>query len=195
MVDSIVNEEPLAIERDIAFDQLMKTPPVSNTLRDEVVAFLFREARILDARMFRTWHLEVLSQDIRYTVVSKELRSTSERRYDRPDTVYLYNDGYRELGIRVEHDLDPQNWRSSPLEKYCRITSNIEVAQEPSSSDIHVRSNCMITRGRRAYQVDQFFYGRSDVLTRDDGGQLKLKSRYIEYPERSVSGHNMLMYL
>ena len=195
MTDTTKNNEPLALESDIAFDELIKNTQVSESLRQEVSSFLARESRLLDSRMYRTWHSEILSPDITYTVVSKELRSIKERRYDQPDTVYLFNDDHRQLGIRIEHDLDPQNWRSSPLERYCRILSNIEIGQEQGSLDLEVRSSCILTRGRRAYQVDQFFYTRTDILIRDDQGQLKLKSRYIEYPERSISGHNMLVYL
>ncbi|GGB75114.1 aromatic-ring-hydroxylating dioxygenase subunit beta [Shewanella inventionis] len=195
MTDITKNNDPLVFENDIAFDELVKKTNFSEKLNNEVAAFLYRESRLLDARMYKTWHSEILSQDIRYIVASKELRSTRERRYNQPDTVYLFNDDHRQLGIRVEHDLDPQNWRSSPLEIYSRIVSNIELAQDDNSSDIHVRSVCLISRGRRAYQLDQFIYSRNDILTRNRDGQLQLKSRYIHYPERSVSGHNMLMYL
>lgn len=189
------NNEPLALERDIAFDELVANTKITEELRQEVTAFVSREARLLDSRMYRTWHSEILSPEITYDIVSKELRSIKERRYDQPDTVYLYNDDHYQLGIRVEHDLDPQNWRSSPLEKYSRIVTNIELAQKQGTTDIQVRCSCIVTRARRAYQVDQFCYTRDDVITRDEEGKLRLKSRYIEYPERCISGHNMLMYL
>jgi naphthalene 1,2-dioxygenase subunit beta len=187
-------DERLAKVRDTDFDRLTGKLVFGNDYQ-EVESFLYREARLLDTRMFHTWINGMVHEEIKYIVASTQLRANNERRYDLPDKVYLFNDDYQQLKIRVEHDLDPQNWRSSPLEQYCRVVSNIEVARTSVDSEFQVRSNCLIYRARRGYQVDQFFYTRYDLLIRDAVGGFKLKSREVDYPERSVSGHNMLIFL
>lgn len=187
-------DEPLAKVRDLDFDKLSGSL-VSDHNYKKIKNFLLREARLLDTKMFRTWIHDMVHEEIRYVVSSTQMRANNERRYDLPDTVYLFNDDYQQLKIRVEHDLDPQNWRTSPTENYCRVVSNIEVARTAIDSEFLVRSNCLIYRARRAYQVDQFFFTRNDLIACDAGGTFKLKSREVDYPERSVSGHNMLVYL
>ena len=137
----------------------------------------------------------MVSSDIRYVVTSTQLRSRKERRYTQPDKVYLYDDNYGHLGVRVAQFHDPQHWRVNPPEKYVRIISNIEAFATAVESEIYVRSNCQVARARRSYEVDHFFYAREDILLKDTAGKLTLLKRNIDYPERSVQGRNMLILL
>jgi len=188
-------KEPLVTRRVMEMQNLFENP-ASPELYRAAESFLYREARMLDSKMFRSWLRDLVSEDVRYLVTSTELRSLKERRYSLPDQVCLFDDDYRQLAIRVEHDLDPQNWRSSPQETYCRFITNIEVFETENPAELTVRSNCLLIRSRRSYQTDQFFCTRLDTLTRPPGQDVfKLKSRLIDYPERCVSGHNMLVYL
>ena len=192
---TVKTKEPLVTKRAQDLQALFMQPASEETYH-AVEKFLYKEARLLDSKMFRTWLKEAVAEDVRYIVTSTELRANNERRYDLPDQVYLFDDDYRQLAIRVEHDLDPQNWRSSPQEVYCRFVTNIEVFETDDPQEFTVRSNCLLIRSRRSYQTDQFFCTRVDVLRQDAGtSEFKLKSRTIDYPERCVSGHNMLVYL
>ncbi|CAE6847923.1 MULTISPECIES: aromatic-ring-hydroxylating dioxygenase subunit beta [Paraburkholderia] len=168
---------------------------VSEDLRREVERFLFREARLMDTEQFREWHQQMLDPDIRYVVTSTQLRSRRERRYAQPDKVFIYDDDHRQLGIRVNQYYDPQHWRIDPPEKYCHTVTNIEAFESDREDQINVRSNCLIVRARRSYEVDQFFYTREDVVRRSSAGTLRLLSRVIDYPERCVQGRNMLIFL
>ena len=160
-----------------------------------VERFLLREARLLDTEQLNTWYEEMVSTDIHYVVTSTQLRSRKERRYTQPDKVYLYDDDYGHLGVRVAQFHDPQHWRVDPPEKYVRMISNIEAFYTDNNCEIYVRNNCHVARARRSYEVDHFFYCREDILHKDAGGNLKLLKREIDYPERAVQGRNMLILL
>lgn len=164
------------------------------TLR-EVERFLYREARLLDTGQLKLWHTELLSKNIEYIVTTTQLRKRDEKRYKQNDKVYIYCDDYQQLGVRVEQFHDPNHWRVDPPEKYCRMLSNIEAFKAKKEGEIYVRSNCLTSRARRLYEVDQFFYTRDDVLEKDASGELKLLKRNIDYPERSVQGRNMLLLM
>ncbi|HIF51339.1 MAG TPA: naphthalene 1,2-dioxygenase [Thiotrichaceae bacterium] len=168
---------------------------VCDDVLKEVERFLHREARLLDTEKLREWHEEMVSPDISYVVTTTQLRSRKERRYKHEDKVYLYCDNYQQLGVRVNQFYDPQHWRVDPPEKYCRMISNIEAFYTDDEDKIYARSNCFVSRARRAYEVDHFFYTREDVLHRDASKRLTLLERNIDYPERSVQGRNMLVLL
>lgn len=167
----------------------------SDDILKDVERFLLREARLLDTENLREWYEEMLSPDISYVVTTTQLRSRKERRYKHEDKVYLYCDNYQQLGVRVNQFYDPQHWRVDPPEKYCRMVSNIEAFYTDDENKINVRSNCFVSRARRAYEVDHFFYTREDVFHRDASNKLSLLERNIDYPERSVQGRNMLVLL
>lgn len=187
--------EPL-MDSSEAKNQHLYGSPASVDVYREAESFLYREARLLDSKMFRTWLGDMVSKDVRYIVTSTQLRSKNDHRYSLPDQVFLFDDDYYQLTIRVEHDLDPRNWRSDPQEKYCRFVTNIEAFETGSALKIITRSNCLLMRTRRSYQTDQFFCTRIDTLAKTTAqDEFKLESRTIDYPERCVSGHNMLVFL
>ncbi len=168
---------------------------VDDKMLREVEHFMLREARLLDTEQLKEWYEQMVSPEIRYVVTCTQLRNRNERRYTLPDKVYIYDDNYQQLGVRVTQFYDPQHWRVDPPEQYCRMVTNIEAFETDNKDKIFVRSNCLVTRARRAYEVDQFFYTREDLLIRSEQGNLTLLNRTIDYPERSVQGRNMLILL
>jgi naphthalene 1,2-dioxygenase subunit beta len=168
---------------------------VDDDVFKDVKRFLLKEARLLDTEQLRDWHDEMLSPDIHYVVTVTQLRSRKERRYKQLNKVYIYDDNYEQLGVRVNQFYDPQHWRVDPPEKYCRMVTNIEAFKTDQENELFVRSNCFVSRARRAYEVDHFFYTREDHLQRNADGKLVLLARNIDYPERSVQGRNMLILL
>lgn len=160
-----------------------------------VERLLYREARLLDTEQYSEWLEQVLAPTIRYVVVSRELRFRKERRYSAPIEVFLFNDDLTFLKARVDQFNTGMQWRTDPPERYRRLVTNIETFLTGNPDELVVRSNVLVQRSRRAYEIDQFTYCREDLVQRDPAGSLRLTQRRVDFDERSVSGRNLLMFL
>ena len=165
-------------------------------LLQKVTWQLTQEARLLDMQAYRTWLENCVAQDIQYQVISRELRSTNERRYQLNDAVNIFNENYAQLKVRVEHQLDPQNWAGSPRISFTRFVSNIMAANDSESEGmVDVRSSLILHRARRGSQVDVFYASRQDKWRRDQTGRHQLVRRVVVYPERVLQTHNLMVFL
>ncbi|MFV3335499.1 aromatic-ring-hydroxylating dioxygenase subunit beta [Pseudomonas sp. NY15437] len=165
-------------------------------LLQEANAVLTREAHLLDIGAYNAWLTHCVAQEVQYQVVSRELRAASERRYQLNDAVNIYNDNYQQLKVRVEHQLDPQNWGNSPKVRYTRYITNVLVARDKDDLDLlHIRSNVIVQRARRGNQADLFHATREDIWRRHGDGHLKLMKRFIDYPERVLQTHNLMLFI
>lgn len=161
----------------------------------EVERMLYREARLLDTEQFSEWLEQVVDLDIRYVVVSRELRYRKERRYNAPAEMFIFNDDHSFLKARVDQFYSGMQWRTDPPERYRRLVTNIEVFLTGAKDELVVRSNLFAQRSRRAYEIDQFTCCREDLVRRCPTGSLRLVQRRIDFDERSVAGRNMLLFL
>ncbi|ABM43222.1 aromatic-ring-hydroxylating dioxygenase, beta subunit [Acidovorax sp. JS42] len=167
-----------------------------DALLQEVNTLLTREAHLLDIQAYKAWLEHCVAPEIKYQVISRELRSTSERRYQLNDAVNLYNENYQQLKVRVEHQMDPQNWANNPKIRFTRFVTNVTAAKDKSAPEmLHVRSNLILHRARRENQVDVFYATREDKWKRIEGGGIKLVERFVDYPERIPQTHNLLVFL
>jgi naphthalene 1,2-dioxygenase subunit beta len=168
---------------------------VDDAICRSVERLLYREARLLDNEQYSEWLEQVLDPAIRYVVVSRELRYRKERRYSAPIEVFIFNDDLAFLKARVDQFNSGMQWRTDPPERYRRLVTNIETFLTADPHELVVRSNVLIQRSRRAYEVDQFTYCREDLVRRDTSGGPRLVQRRVDFDERSVSGRNLLMFL
>lgn len=165
-------------------------------LLQEATTLLTREAHLLDIQSYRAWLEYCVAPEIKYQVISRELRAVSERRYQLNDEVNIYNENFQHLKIRVEHALDPQNWANSPKVRYNRFITNVMATKDMGASDLlHIRSNLILHRARRGNQVDVFYATREDKWKRSEGGGFKLVERLVDYPERVLQTHNLMVFL
>nr|AGH09232.1 3NT oxygenase beta subunit [Diaphorobacter sp. DS3] len=166
-----------------------------DALLQEVNTLLTREAHLLDIQAYKAWLEHCVAPEIKYQVISRELRSTSERRYQLNDAVNIYNENYQQLKVRVEHQMDPQNWPNSPKIRFTRFVTNVAAAKDKSAPEmLHVRSNLILHRARRGNEVDVFYATREDKWKRIEGGGIQLVERFVDYPER-ILPHNLLVFL
>nr|AGH09222.1 3NT oxygenase beta subunit [Diaphorobacter sp. DS1]AGH09227.1 3NT oxygenase beta subunit [Diaphorobacter sp. DS2]5XBP_C Chain C, 3NT oxygenase beta subunit [Diaphorobacter sp. DS2]5XBP_F Chain F, 3NT oxygenase beta subunit [Diaphorobacter sp. DS2]5XBP_I Chain I, 3NT oxygenase beta subunit [Diaphorobacter sp. DS2] len=166
-----------------------------DALLQEVNTLLTREAHLLDIQAYKAWLEHCVAPEIKYQVISRELRSTSERRYQLNDAVNIYNENYQQLKVRVEHQMDPQNWPNSPKIRFTRFVTNVTAAKDKSAPEmLHVRSNLILHRARRGNEVDVFYATREDKWKRIEGGGIQLVERFVDYPER-ILPHNLLVFL
>ncbi len=178
---------------EIDFGRLESAAP--NELWTEAERFLYREARLLDTERLSEWLEKIVDPEIRYQVVSRELRYRKEKRYAGPAEVFMFDDDFAFLKARVDQFHSGMQWRVDPPERYRRLVTNVEVFQTGTEGELAVRSNCFATRARRAYEIDHFVYCREDLLRRCPFGTLRLVQRRIDFDERSVAGRNLVMIL
>lgn len=165
-------------------------------LLQEATMHLTREAHLLDIQAYQAWLAQCVAPEIQYKVISRELRAAFERRYQLNEAVNIYNENFEQLRVRVEHELDPQNWGNSPKVRLTRFVTNIMAAKDADASDlVHMRSNLILHRARRGNQVDIFYATREDKWKRSEGGDLKLVERFVDYPERVLQTHNLMVFL
>ncbi|TDU31621.1 naphthalene 1,2-dioxygenase subunit beta [Panacagrimonas perspica] len=161
----------------------------------EVERLLHREARLLDTEQFSEWLEQVLDPGIRYVVASRELRYRKERRYNAPSEMFIFNDDFTFLKARVDQFNSGMQWRTDPPERYRRLVTNIEVFLTGRNDERLVRSNVLVQRSRRAYEIDQFTCCREDRVRRCSAGSLRLVDRRVDFDERSIAGRNLLLFL
>nr|AKA86822.1 naphthalene dioxygenase large subunit [bacterium enrichment culture] len=164
-------------------------------LQQEATTLLTREAHLLDIQAYRAWLEYCVDAEVKYQVVSRELRENSERRYQPNDTMNIFNENYEQLRVRVEHQLDPQNWGNSPKVRFTRFITNIQAAMDEKEDLLHVRSNLILHRARRGDQADVFYATREDQWKRGEDGARKLVQRFVDYPERVLQTHNVMVFL
>lgn len=165
-------------------------------LLQEATTLLTREAHLLDIQAYRAWLERCVAPEVQYQVISRELRAASERRYQLNEAVNIYNENFQQLKVRVEHQLDPQNWANSPKVRFTRFVTNVMAVKDANAPDLmHIRSNLILHRARRGNQVDVFYATREDKWKRSEGGDLKLVERFVDYPERVIQTHNLMVFL
>jgi naphthalene 1,2-dioxygenase subunit beta len=158
-------------------------------------SFLFREARLLGTERQREWLTTMVHPDIRYTVFSRELHSRKDKRFTGPDKLYLFQDTYESLEIRVKQFETGLLWRADPPERLRHVVTNVEVYLGEREDEYIVHSNCLTVRNRRVYEESFFVFGREDVLRREANGALRLLRRTVDFDQRFVRGRNLLFFL
>ncbi len=161
-----------------------------DTLR-EVEQFLYREARLLDARRFDDW-LDLLTEDLkywmplrsnRYPAYSKAISILDGSRYEEgeisgEDDLAIMDEDKDSLTRRVRRLDTGMAWAEDPPSRTRHFVSNIEVEPGGRESELKVYSNFIMYRTRGETEQDFYVGSREDILRREDG-QLKVAYRKI----------------
>src|SRR5215813_1612595 len=155
---------------------------MTDALLREVEQFLYREARLLDARRFHEW-LELFTDDVRYWMTG---RSTLYPRSSKAITV-LGSDGRQESDMPVEDELaildetkvtlrgriarldTGMAWGEDPPSRTRHIITNIEVEPGDTADELKVYSNFVVYRTRAETEQDLYVGARHDILRCVDG--------------------------
>jgi len=155
-------------------------------MRDEVVSqieqFLYREARMLDARQFRQW-LELFTDDVRYwmpmrsnrySVTSKAISILDGSRYEEADLskdgdLAIMDETKDSLERRIDRLDTGMAWAEDPPSRTRHFISNIEVEPGERESEIKVYSNFIMYRSRAEKEEDFYVGSREDILRNVDG--------------------------
>lgn len=177
-------------------DQTMpNSTSVSIELHHEIAQFLYEEARLLDGHELRSWLDTMIDPEVRYQMVQREERSRRDRRPAGSGDVYIYDDSFPVLDMRVRQFESGLQTMLDPIQRLRRAITNITAYHGDEDGYFRVLSYGIASRSRRLYENEQVIYGREDTLRRDADGQLRLLARRVELDERVARSKNILFFL
>src|SRR5919108_2458357 len=100
-------------------------------LKQELEAFLYHEAELLDERRYEAW-LELLTDDVRYWMpLRRNVKfGELEREFTREGRdINWFDEGKDTLTRRVRQILTGVHWAEEPPSRICHMVSNVEVLQ------------------------------------------------------------------
>ena len=159
-----------------------------------VIAFLNREAELLDEGRYREW-LDLVTADIRYQV---PIRSAKERGHAESaitgvatDMFHLDED-HDSLELRIDRIETGFAWAEEPPSRLRHFVSNVRVQPVDGNQDeVAVRSNVLVYRSRWDRPGHDLLSGeRHDVLRRVDGGW-RLASRRVILDNTTIPTLNL----
>ena len=173
-----------------------------DTIR-QVEQFLFREARLLDARRFHEW-LDLLTDDVRYWMPtranrypanSKAISILDGSRYEegdlsKEDELAILDEDKDSLTRRVNRLDSGMAWAEDPPSRTRHFVSNIEVEPGAGDTEMRVYSNFIMYRTRGQTEQDFYVGSRQDVLRRE-AGQLKVAYRKIVLDQTVLLAKNV----
>ena len=169
--------------------------PVSIELHHEIEQRLYSEARTLDAYNLREWLEQMVDPAIRYQVFIREERFRKDRRPASDAELYLYDDSFEVLGIRVRQFESGLQTMLDPIQRLRRMITSVSAFHTEEEGQFRVLSYGVVSRFRRLYEAEQVVFSREDVLKRDGDGNLRLLARRVELDERVSRNKNLLFFL
>ncbi len=141
-----------------------------------VEQFLFREARMLDDRLYTEW-LGLLADDCTYRVPTRETVQAVRGKppvtiEDELAGVAYFEDDKLTLMAKALRLGTGTSWGENPPSRTRRLVSNVEVVRGEAPDELLVYSNLVLHRSRRVDEVSQFVGQRRDVLRQTDKGLL-----------------------
>ncbi len=144
-------------------------------LKQDVEAFLYHEANLLDDRRYEDW-LDLLTEDVRYWVPMRRNVKFGEleREFTREgQDINWFDEGKTTLTQRVRQILTGVHWAEEPLSRLSHLVTNVEILDaSPTPADaeeVSLRCRFIIYRNRVETETDLLVGRREDSLRRVDG--------------------------
>ncbi len=154
-------------------------------LKQDVEAFLFHEANLLDDRRYEDW-LALLTDDVRYWVPMRRNVKFGEleREFTREgQDINWFDEGKATLTQRVNQILTGVHWAEEPLSRISHLVTNVEIVEATSTiagpEEVSLRCRFIIYRNRVETETDILVGRREDTLRRVDGGWQIAKRRVL----------------
>ena len=169
----------------------------------QVEQFLYREARMLDARQFHQW-LELFTDDVRYwmpmrsnryAASSKAISILDGSRYEDDDLskegdLAFMDETKDSLQRRIDRLDTGMAWAEDPPSRTRHFISNVEVEPGERESELKVYSNFIMYRSRAETEEDFYVGSRVDVLRRE-GNSWKIAYRKIVLDQNVLLAKNL----
>ena len=154
-------------------------------LKQDVEAFLFHEANLLDDRRYEDW-LALLTDDVRYWVPMRRNVKFGEleREFTREgQDINWFDEGKATLTQRVNQILTGVHWAEEPLSRISHLVTNVEIVEATPTAaepeEVSLRCRFIIYRNRVETETDILVGRREDTLRRVDGGWQIAKRRVL----------------
>ncbi len=168
-------------------------------LKQDVEAFLYHEANLLDDRRYEEW-LELLTDDVRYWVPMRRNVKFGEleREFTREgQDINWFDEGKTTLTQRVRQILTGVHWAEEPLSRLSHLVTNVEITEAtPSAADaeeVSLRCRFIIYRNRVATETDILVGRREDRLRRVDG-EWRIAQRQVFLDQNVLLAKNLTFF-
>jgi 3-phenylpropionate/cinnamic acid dioxygenase small subunit len=165
-------------------------------LREEIEAFLYHEAELLDERRYEAW-LDLFTEDTHYFMPMRRNvpRDEPEREFTRAGAdVNWFDEGKDTLTRRVKQILTGVHWAEEPPSRTCHVVSNVQITATAAAGDeVTVKSRFLVYRNRVETETDFLVGKREDVLRRVAGGW-KIARRRIVLDQNVLLAKNLTVF-
>ena len=168
-------------------------------LKEEIEAFLYQEAELLDERRYEEW-LALFTEDAHYFMPMRRNvpRDEPEREFTRAGLdVNWFDEGKDTLTRRVKQILTGVHWAEEPPSRICHMISNVQVLAAspagPSPAEVSVKSRFLVYRNRVETETDFLVGKREDLLRRVNGGW-KIARRKIILDQSVLLAKNLTVF-
>ena len=168
-------------------------------LKEEIEAFLYREAELLDDRQYEAW-LDLFTDDTHYFMPMRRNvpHDEPEREFTRAGAdVSWFDEGKDTLTRRVRQILTGLHWAEEPPSRTCHMISNVQVLTAdpagPAPAEVTVKSRFLIYRNRVETETDLLVGKRQDVLRRVGDGW-RIARRTIILDQNVLLAKNLTVF-
>jgi 3-phenylpropionate/cinnamic acid dioxygenase small subunit len=168
-------------------------------LKEEVEAFLYQEAELLDERRYEEW-LDLFTDDAHYFMPMRRNvpHDEPEREFTRAGLdVNWFDEGKDTLTRRVKQILTGIHWAEEPPSRICHMISNVQVLSAmpagASPTEVTVKSRFLVYRNRVETETDFLVGKREDLLRRVNGGW-KIARRKIVLDQSVLLAKNLTVF-
>ena len=163
-------------------------------LKEEVEAFLYREAELLDERQYEEW-LDLFTEDAHYFMPMRRNvpHDQPEREFTRAGTdVSWFDEGKDTLTRRVKQILTGVHWAEEPPSRICHMISNVQLVAD-GPAEVTVKSRFLVYRNRVETETDFLVGKREDLLRRVNDGW-KIARRKIVLDQNVLLAKNLTVF-
>src|SRR6516164_4325419 len=168
-------------------------------LKQEIEDFLYREADLLDERLYDEW-LGLLTDDVRYWMPILRIVKVDdlEREFTREGhDISWFDEGKDTLTRRVRQIQTGIHWAEEPVSRISHLISNVQLveinppAAEPA--EVSVRCRFLVYRNRVETETDILVGKREDLLRRV-GADWQIARRRILLDQNVLLSKNLTFF-
>jgi dibenzofuran dioxygenase beta subunit len=149
---------------------------VAHDFHREIESFLYLEARLLDEARYDEW-LELLADDVRYWVPTRETAATLEASVSGEGELPLIDDDKSFLKARIQRIHSGLAHAETPASRTRRFLSNIEISAA-ADGECDVGCNLLIYQ-TRLERTEALYVGRREDRLRKAKGSWRIARRKI----------------
>ena len=168
-------------------------------LKQDVEAFLYHEANLLDDRRYEDW-LALLTDDVRYWVPMRRNVKFGEleREFTREgQDINWFDEGKQTLTQRVNQILTGVHWAEEPLSRISHLVTNVEILEASptvaEAEEVSLRCRFIIYRNRVETETDILVGRREDTLRRADS-EWRIAQRKVLLDQNVLLAKNLTFF-